>query len=567
VLKRALITKERKKLLEFRLSFESFELLNLKRLIMKNLLIIISLLGLEIGVFAQNEALRPVKKTTHLGVYWGYENESGEVVIPAKYKQAYNFENGVARIKGENDLFGLIDEKGNEILPPEYVEIDPFEDPGYGDVESISYNASVVRKKIRTEESKNRHKYYQSFSAPLPGTKRKDFIYLEGVVNTSGDFIVPLAEHNVERRYGLFFLSFPKDKYQNFNAVVNQEGSVVIPPVLAQIDLSPFIIVLRYNKALSINGSDYKYDVAEMYDREGNLLINVDEGYRSISSWDGNPRFFMVRRDFYNPEYSQKAGLVDAKGNEVLPTFYSWVDWRYKTSLYKVSIENTTQTREEVYFMVDESMTCVEMPEAPCPEPLDPSFDYEAFLGVRKIKPDFKETSSLPWENNSMGTSIVEVQHNEKPTNSEATAGVGPVYSELNTKWIEYPAQALGGHVMMIEDIQVNTQCGHYERITSNSGGIEIEAKASLHCIHADESGFIFELNYLYKPDWYQYNPGKRYLHIIKIEKKGKVKYKYQIMIGEYDKTFEKGKLGYQRIRPFDSLNGSGWWDIAFKDL
>ena len=512
---------------------------------------------------AQNSTPQPVKKTTHLGVVWGYENANGEMVIPARYKQAYAFENGVARVKASNDLFGLINEKGEELLPLEYDHIDRFEELGSGN-QLYQYNAAVVRKKIRTEESKNRHKYYQPVSTPLPGENRKDYIILEGAVNTNGEFIIPLAEHHINRNYQLFLLRFAKDEHRNYQAVLDDQGKIVIDPVLAKIEVTDRYISLFYTKALSIEGSEYKYDVSELYDLSGNLLVAAERGYDRFNGWDGNSKFFQAGRDFVNRSYYERKGLVNARGEEVLPTIYSYVNYQYDTKLYQVKVDPGSSVNKEVFFYVNDDMECIEKPDAPCPEPLDDSFDYQGYLGTRKVKPNFKVTTPLPWEKGSSGTSAMAVEKNTTSANSRKT-GTGPVFKDMNDKWVEYPPQNIGGHVIMLNDIQMNAECGNYEWITNNSGGREIQSRATLECIHAGDLGYIFKINYSLKPDWYRHNPGERYLHVMKKEKNGNVKYKYQIMVGEFDTSFSKNKMGYTSIRSFSDMGSGGWWNIAFQ--
>ena len=63
---------------------------------------------------------------------WGYvdskswnTSEEWDVVIPAKYDEAFSFYEGLARVK-ENNKFGFIDKSGTYVIPPIYDFADDF---------------------------------------------------------------------------------------------------------------------------------------------------------------------------------------------------------------------------------------------------------------------------------------------------------------------------------------------------------------------------------------------------------------------------------------------------------
>ncbi len=65
---------------------------------------------------------------------WGYVNKELKIVIPCNFGGAHDFENGVARVtsgslyKGGENRYGLIDNKGNQILAFKYSYISEFFD-------------------------------------------------------------------------------------------------------------------------------------------------------------------------------------------------------------------------------------------------------------------------------------------------------------------------------------------------------------------------------------------------------------------------------------------------------
>ena len=55
------------------------------------------------------------------GYKYGYKNESGRIVIPAIFDDAYWFSNGLAAVK-QNGKYGFIDKSGNFVIPAKFYE-------------------------------------------------------------------------------------------------------------------------------------------------------------------------------------------------------------------------------------------------------------------------------------------------------------------------------------------------------------------------------------------------------------------------------------------------------------
>lgn len=51
---------------------------------------------------------------------WGFENEAGDLVIPAIFHSAGEFSNGLARVANEEGLWGYIDAKGEVLIPLQF---------------------------------------------------------------------------------------------------------------------------------------------------------------------------------------------------------------------------------------------------------------------------------------------------------------------------------------------------------------------------------------------------------------------------------------------------------------
>ena len=74
---------------------------------------------------------------------WGFIDKTGKVIVPFEYEEAYDFQDGLARVS-KNNKWGAIDETGEEVIQCQYNELLSFCD-GLAKVEengrsSYSYN-------------------------------------------------------------------------------------------------------------------------------------------------------------------------------------------------------------------------------------------------------------------------------------------------------------------------------------------------------------------------------------------------------------------------------------------
>lgn len=59
------------------------------------------------------------------GLY-GIIDQKGREIVPPKYDHIDYFNNGLAIVRDEKGLYGIIDQEGKEIVPPKYADIDDF---------------------------------------------------------------------------------------------------------------------------------------------------------------------------------------------------------------------------------------------------------------------------------------------------------------------------------------------------------------------------------------------------------------------------------------------------------
>lgn len=88
---------------------------------MKKLIVILIAVMLTNIVNAQD--LKAFKNDKEL---WGYKDENGKEIIPAKYNYAWSFNDGLARVRNKKMKYGFIDKTGKEVIPVKYDETKDF---------------------------------------------------------------------------------------------------------------------------------------------------------------------------------------------------------------------------------------------------------------------------------------------------------------------------------------------------------------------------------------------------------------------------------------------------------
>lgn len=172
---------------------------------MKPRLILVGIAAVLIAAAAQAQDLKPVKdKATKL---FGYQDKSKNWVIPPTYEGAKQFKDGLAEVTnkpGKTKFHGIIDVTGKEIIPVECTSI------------SVSKKEKLITAEKLTPEGnrawgvydydgnelwKPQFVYSPSFSNGL-AVVRSASNYLEGVIDTAGNILVPFENLEVDRIFG-----------------------------------------------------------------------------------------------------------------------------------------------------------------------------------------------------------------------------------------------------------------------------------------------------------------------------------------------------------------------------
>lgn len=300
---------------------------------MKQLLLIFGILACFIS-YGQNKTLIPYKK----GKFWGYADTSGQVIVSAVYDTVYFFDDGQAKVR-KNKLEGIINHQNKVIIPPIYSSCTIFE---YSVIEN-----DMVRVK-------------RQYIVGKAGKK--------GIVDASNQLKVPIVYTNFNWNDDQICIV----KKNNLYGVIRRTDSnykLIIAPIYTSITYFSFdgyfechkttgtSFFDEYGKAFSSqleaknseersratsdSGSDFdsesyfknrptskvfkvnqKYGVCFIDNGNFGKVDSIPALYDSIAysdQLDYNNWFLVVQKD-------KKWGVVDHKGNLLLPFEYDFVD-------------------------------------------------------------------------------------------------------------------------------------------------------------------------------------------------------------------------------------------------
>lgn len=246
--------------------------------------------------------LYPALKNTIDGDRYGYINNEGKIVIPFKFSRAYDFnEFGLAIIK-ENKKFGIIDNKGNYNVIPQFDKINPYKEG------RAIYTEKSKMGVLDEKGNKLKDAVYDYIGDYNNGyavvSKRKGNIYKYGYINLDGNEVTEIKYIHANDFNDGFGLVKIKDR--EF-ALLDKQGKVS--------NTYNFEYVGSYGEDLMVFsiliGGPYGY-----INREGEIVINP----LYCNAQEFNDGVAIVSRsNNINCTY----GIIDKSGKSVYGDIYS----------------------------------------------------------------------------------------------------------------------------------------------------------------------------------------------------------------------------------------------------
>ena len=211
---------------------------------------------------------------------WGYVDRSGEWVIEPQFSNAYDFQDGIARVYEASDgSYGYIDSNGKWIIEPQYLDAGDFSE-GLASVTKKDWEITI----FNGENDKN------------GGSG-----YLYGYIDKSGECVLK-PHYAVAERFvkGVAYV----EEYQDIE---------IGDSVVWHNEISDYITDENGNKYAS--AVDMSCDsVVPKYISASGETVEVDYPEDAVEINDNRGRYYDVEDDAY--------GYVDGKGNKKIPAIY-----------------------------------------------------------------------------------------------------------------------------------------------------------------------------------------------------------------------------------------------------
>ncbi len=228
----------------------------------------------------------------------GFKNTSGKIIIPAIYDKVASFNEGRAMVS-KNNLFGYVDEKGNEIVPIQYQDVDLWFYHGVALVKKynqwglVDSNGNTLVSPQYDEISPSN--LFREHVKWLTVQKKDKY----GLIDERGKLILPLNYEAIENYADSFFYVRQNGKV----SLLDRQLKTLLPFTYEHIDYETFI---QKNKAsVKLNG---KWGYIDNNGREI-LAVKYDNLYG-------------FSEGLFAVELDHKVGFVDLKGNVVIPLQY-----------------------------------------------------------------------------------------------------------------------------------------------------------------------------------------------------------------------------------------------------
>lgn len=296
-------------------------------------------LCLSVGVGAQN--LRPM--ANEKGKF-GYVDENGEKVISYKYKEAYPFEEGLAKVR-KGDKYGFINPDGKEVGKIKYTVILPFTGSYCRVAVGGKYEDGILTgekwgflnkrgEEILPPEYDEIGEFENGTAYVLKGKKY-------GLINDQIEFLLEpkyVAVGSFDQfGYCWFAASGKVDKktgklQSGKYGLINKEGKIIIPAKYAVIGYfykykvkgSQNIYELDAANSVAYNQYSLERPLSRLYNPENILKVDLsnaksEAGADSVMLGYKNMEIFTDSTCFIFGKTQFRSGVMDASGSELVP--------------------------------------------------------------------------------------------------------------------------------------------------------------------------------------------------------------------------------------------------------
>ncbi len=259
---------------------------------------------------------------------YGFKNEKGNIVIPAKYDDAAYFSEGLARVK-VNGKSGFIDKNNNMVIPAKYDDADFFSEGLAG--------VRINEKWGFIDENDNLviPAKYDLINIFSEGLAEVNVNGKSGFIDKNNNLVIPVKYDNVHYfSEGLAVVEI-NEKW----GFIDRNDNMVIPAKYDYADsFSEGLAGVRINEKWGFIDKNNNMVIPAKYDDAFNfseglatVYINGKTGFINKNDNFVIPAKYDRAKDFYEGlaavEINEKWGFIDKNDNLVIPTKYDLVGY------------------------------------------------------------------------------------------------------------------------------------------------------------------------------------------------------------------------------------------------
>lgn len=269
---------------------------------------------------------------------WGYEDKEGNIVIPADFEEAGDFNNSLAIVK-MNGKWGVIDKTGKRIFECIYDNIEPFSDnTALARIGNVSYYLYSDGNSRALPQELTFYSYQYGLARIKKQVKGQDKY---GYIDISGQFIMdPVFDAATDFFGNTAFVTFKgkafhinrQGRRQRLSFPINPDNQTqFIPDGSGFIEQAGKYIFVKYEYG------DYflqpvRYDMISEF-HEGRALVRDEQGKLMYLNSFGTPVLTLPEEctaagDFCEGKawvcYNGKYGYIDKAGEIIIDTIFSY---------------------------------------------------------------------------------------------------------------------------------------------------------------------------------------------------------------------------------------------------
>lgn len=263
---------------------------------------------------------------------WGFINDDNQLIIPFQFIEKPIFEGDYARAYIAKHCCGLIDVRGNVIIPFEFDNVKPFDKEGYAQFEIGIYWGTIDFNGVKLISPKLK---YQQIGNFVNGIAPAKIDTKWGLIDTNGNKITPFQYYEIEVCSNGVFYTRLKPKLYGY---LKPDGTQLFQKWFERID--------RFNNSnVAIFKQDAKYGISQI---NGTFL--TPPIYDNIT-WDDNNENLIASING-NTRILSPAGMILFEQNNEVPDFdvdflertMNWVlpglSFYYRDTNFPVNVEN-----------------------------------------------------------------------------------------------------------------------------------------------------------------------------------------------------------------------------------